>query len=303
VKARRQVMEENTRLVGPLALAIVLTACGASSMPATTPSSTGQHEPAKGDANMGRFTWHELSTGDTAAAAEFYGSLFGWTSRETGTGPAGSYRMFLKGDRRVGAAKISAPGEPSHWLAYVSTDSVDVSMSKMTGLGAKVLVAPTTVPGTVRFAVSVDPQGARIGIVQDVGGKTPEPVSDIAPEPGTFCWDELMTRDLDAAAKYYAAVFGWTGKFGERDEGPVRYWHWFHAGMDIGGMLALPMPDTSPSWLPYVEVSDVDASAARVRALGGKVVTPAMDIPRVGRFAIVQDPAGATFALFSSAGR
>jgi predicted enzyme related to lactoylglutathione lyase len=82
----------------------------------------------------------------------------------------------------------------------------------------------------------------------------------------------------------------------------MKYWHWSHAGKDIGGMMgAMGGPTVPPHWLGYVAVSDVDAMTKKVETLGGKVVMPAMDMPKVGKFSIVKDPTGATFALFRSA--
>ena len=249
------------------------------------------------NSNTGRFTWHELMSADTAAAAKFYAALLGWTVKEVDMGPAGTYRLFLKGDKQVGGAMTSPPGVPPHWLTYVETESTDASVSKVTLHGGKVIVPPTDVPGMVRFAVALDPQGAAFGVLQNISANTPAPLAD-PPLPGTFCWDELLTKDVDAAAKYYGSVFGWTGKYGE---GEMKYWHWQNAGKDIGGMMAVPMPKMPPHWLAYIAVSDVDASTNKVTELGGKVMMPAMEIEKVCKFSVVQDPGGATFALFRSA--
>jgi predicted enzyme related to lactoylglutathione lyase len=250
------------------------------------------------DPNTGRFTWHELMTADTAATAKFYVSLFGWTVQEMNMGPMGTYRLFLNGDKQVGGAMNSPPGVPAHWLVYVGTESADATAKKVTELGGKVVVPPTDVPGMLRFAVALDPQGAGFGFMQNLSGKAPDPISDGPPLPGTFCWDELMTKDMDAAAKYYGSVFGWTGKLGE---GAMKYWHWQNAGKDIGGMMTLPMPEVPPHWLAYIAVSDVEAKTAKVRELGGKVIMGPHEVEKVGKFSIVQDPDGATFAIFRSA--
>ena len=74
-------------------------------------------------------------------------------------------------------------------------------------------------------------------------------------------------------------------------------------GMFVGGMMTLPMPGVPPHWLAYVTVENTDASAARVTALGGKVVAPPFDVPNVGRIAVVQDPQGAFFGLFQMAAK
>ena len=67
------------------------------------------------------------------------------------------------------------------------------------------------------------------------------------------------------------------------------------------GMMAKPadMPAHIPSyWMPYFQVASCDASAARAKELGGKVMVGPHDIPDTGRFAIITDPQGAMFAVF-----
>ena len=109
--------------------------------------------------------------------------------------------------------------------------------------------------------------------------------------------DVAFRKEVD---DFYGEVFGWTGKYGED---PMKYWHWQNAGKDIGGMMKLMMPDVPPNWLAYLATDDVDASALRVTQLGGKVMMPALDIPKVGKFSVVADPTGGVFALFKSAPR
>jgi hypothetical protein len=237
-------------------------------------------------------------TTDDVVATKFYTALFGWTVQEMDMGPAGTYRLFMKGEIGVGGGMKAPPGVPSHWLPYVSTDDTDAAAKKLVELGGKIMVPPTDVPEMVRFAVGMDPQGAAFGVVKNISSRPEQPIADTPPVPGTFCWDELATKDMDAAPKYYGALFGWTGKLGE---GAMKYWHWNHAGKDIGGMMSLMMPNVPPHWLGYIAVSDVDGSTAKVRELGGKVLMPPMDVEKVGKFSVVQDPTGATFALFRSA--
>jgi predicted enzyme related to lactoylglutathione lyase len=248
--------------------------------------------------NAGRFTWHELTTADPAATAKFYVSLFGWTVKEMDMGPAGTYRMFMKGETAVGGAMAAPKGVPSHWLSYVGCENADATAKKITELGGKLLVPVTEVPNMVRFAVGLDPQHAAFGVVQGIGPQPEPPAADAPPVLGTFCWDELHTKDMDASGKYYGSLFGWTGSV---TEGPMKYWHWKNAGRDIGGMMTLMAPNVPPHWLAYIAASDVDTSTAKVRELGGKVVMEPMEVEKVGKFSVVQDTSGATFALFRSA--
>jgi predicted enzyme related to lactoylglutathione lyase len=58
------------------------------------------------------------------------------------------------------------------------------------------------------------------------------------------------------------------------------------------------MPAHIPSyWMPYFQVTSVDASASKGKDLGGKVMVGPQDIPDAGRFAILVDPQGAMFAV------
>jgi uncharacterized protein len=248
--------------------------------------------------NAGTFSWHELMTSDAVGAVKFYSSLFGWTVQEMNMGPAGTYRLFMKGDKQVGGAMTAPPGVPSHWLAYVNTDDTKAAAAKIKELGGKLMVPPTDVPDMVRFAVGMDPLGAAFGVVQNISSRADQAPEAGPPKPGTFCWDELHTKDMDEAAKYYGALFGWTGKVGE---GAMKYWHWKHGGKDIGGMMNLMTPNVPPNWLGYIAAPDVDGSTKKVKELGGKVMMEPMEMEKVGKFSIVQDPAGATFALFRSA--
>jgi len=248
--------------------------------------------------NVGRFTWHELASPDPVAAAKFYTSMFGWTVNEMNMGQNGTYRMFMKGEKMMGGAMKPPAGVPSHWMSYVSVDDTDAIAKKMTELGGKMVVPPTTVPDMVRFAIGMDPQGAAFGVVQNISKRPEEPMGDNPPAPGMFCWDELHTKDTASAMKYYAGLFGWTTKV---TEGPMKYWHWMSGGKDLGGMMMLTMPTVPPNWLSYIAVSDVDASTAKVKTLGGKVMMDPRDVEKVGKFSVVQDPTGATFALFRSA--
>jgi predicted enzyme related to lactoylglutathione lyase len=249
--------------------------------------------------STGRFTWHETMTTDVPASVAFYTSLFGWKTEVMDMGTSGKYTLFLAGDKGVGGCLNNGqPGVPSHWLVYVGSDDVDATAKKVTESGGKILVPPMDIPSMVRFAVAMDPQGAAFGIVKNL-----DPKADVAPPavspPGTFTWDELHTSDPDAAAAFYGKVFGWTGKVGEKD--PSKYFHIQNAGKDIGGMLALKMPNVPPNWVSYIAVSDVDAMVAKAKELGGRTLMDAMDMPNVGRFAFMQDPTGAAFALFRSA--
>lgn len=113
--------------------------------------------------------------------------------------------------------------------------------------------------------------------------------------PGKFVWFELHTTDVPASQRFYGEVVGWKGDKMTMPDGTE--YPFIKAGEHtIGGYQKLKGP--APHFLPYLSVEDVDASAKKVKKAGGKVLADAFDAPTVGRICIVQDPQGATLALF-----
>jgi uncharacterized protein len=118
---------------------------------------------------------------------------------------------------------------------------------------------------------------------------------------GRFVWQELMTEDTAAASAFYTKLLGWHAKGSGGDPAYTE----FHAGPTaVGGMMKTPdsakAMGAKPMWMPYIGVDQVDSSVKQIEGLGGKVVRAASDIPNVGRFAVVTDPQGAVFAVFTS---
>ena len=116
-----------------------------------------------------------------------------------------------------------------------------------------------------------------------------------------FVWNELGTPDAEGAREFYTRLLGWAVKENEIP-GMGTYYVWQSAGNDVGGMFQLrddQLGYMTPHWLSYIGVEDVDAHAARVPMLGGKVHVPPTDIPGIGRFCVIGDPAGAMIALIT----
>ncbi|MGA7540382.1 MAG: VOC family protein [Steroidobacteraceae bacterium] len=119
---------------------------------------------------------------------------------------------------------------------------------------------------------------------------------------GRFVWHELMTTDPQAAAAFYSKVLPWK----TQASGMPDYTLWVAGKTQTGGLMAQPesarQSGAPPSWLVYIGTPDVDATAAAAQRLGGKVLRPPADIPTVGRFAVLSDPQGAAFAVFTPGG-
>ncbi len=120
---------------------------------------------------------------------------------------------------------------------------------------------------------------------------------------GSFIWYELMTTDPDAATKFYAAVTGWqiSAPDAQRTDGKDYRMIGRADGKQAGGVLKItPEMGAMPSmWVAYLSAVDVDATTAAIRADGGAVYLPPMDIPPVGRISMVADPQGATFYVMT----
>jgi predicted enzyme related to lactoylglutathione lyase len=128
-------------------------------------------------------------------------------------------------------------------------------------------------------------------------------MANVFQQHGAFSWSELMTTNVAAAKDFYARLFGWQmrdqpvpGGMGEMIYTVVK------AGdQEVGGMMAMPpgMEGMPPCWGGYVTVDNVDESVKLVEELGGQVKLPPMDIPDVGRFAMIQDPQGAVLSIIT----
>jgi uncharacterized protein len=123
----------------------------------------------------------------------------------------------------------------------------------------------------------------------------------MADSDGRFVWYDLMTTDKNAAKKFYPSITGWgTQPFG--NDGA--YEMWTTGGNPIGGVMNINEEQKKrgvpPHWLDYVSVSSVDDTTAKAQKLGAAALVPPTDIPDVGRFAVIKDPQGAVFGIYSS---
>ncbi len=118
---------------------------------------------------------------------------------------------------------------------------------------------------------------------------------------GRFVWRELITPEPERAAVFLHTVFGWEARALPMGDQPYTMLRHPGLGEDTGGAMRPIMDGVPPHWLNYLTVDDVDAALVRVAELGGAVITGAMDLPGIGRFAVVADPSGAVIAVFRGA--
>jgi hypothetical protein len=190
------------------------------------------------------------------------------------------------------------------------TDAAETS-AKVRAAGGRVLVEPREVGTSGWMAVFADPQGAvfRAWQPREHRGAT------VVNEHGSVNFNDLRTTDVEAAAAFYGAVFGWDllhlgGGFMWALPGYGDFLEQRTPGMREGiAQMGAPerfedvvagvaaVADDEPGgahWGITFAVDDADAIAQRAAELGGRVLTPPFDAPWV-RMAVIADPQGAVF--------
>ena len=122
---------------------------------------------------------------------------------------------------------------------------------------------------------------------------------------GKFVWYEYMGHDLDAAVDCYSHVVG--GTFVDNDMAGFSYKIANTGDYGVAGLMTIPeharAMGVPPNWTGFVWVNDLEAGIEKLQSAGGKLMNGPMDIPNVGRAAVVADPYGAVFMLFSATGQ
>jgi uncharacterized protein len=250
-------------------------------------------DPPTGSFIPGKFVWFELVTGDPVAARRFYGSVFGWKYQRV-SGAAEDYSVIRNEGRGIGGIfrPALASGKPvgARWLSYASAANLERTAKEMTAAGAAMLVPPTKVAGRGTHALLRDTQGAVVGLVQSASGDPPDdPVA-----AGDFFWVDLYVRDPAAAARFYQQLY--YDVFAEEASEDDRL-VLSSKGIARAGIMRLGPDEGDPGWLPYVQVDDVPATLARVRAAGGKVLRAPEPAVLDGQFAVFADPQGAVLGV------
>lgn len=114
--------------------------------------------------------------------------------------------------------------------------------------------------------------------------------------PGTFCWTDLCTADVQGAIAFYATLLGW-----EPAEIPDTggYTLMRLRGAEVCGISAASADSPAlPRWTSWVSVADADATVARAVELGGAIAREGLEVMSRGRSAVVTDPQGAAVGLW-----
>jgi uncharacterized protein len=254
--------------------------------------------PERTSYEVGEFCWADMGTKEIDAMVSFYTSVFGWEAADAS--PPGSpvrYVMMRHNGKDVTAVGWKDDPSPQTLGPYIATDDADATAAKAKELGAQVVMEPFDIGENGRMAVLIDPTGAIISLWQAGTGIG----ATLRDEPGAMCWVELNTPDMAAAESFYTKLFGYSAEdLGDED---IAYRVLTVDGLPedrrtVGGIYD---SDSLPrGWTVCFAVDDPDAHAERIRSGGGTVLSEPVDTP-YGRFAIGQDPGGATFSFMRMA--
>ncbi|MCB0921255.1 MAG: VOC family protein [Actinobacteria bacterium] len=250
----------------------------------------------------GLFGWADIMTRDPGRAIEFYEGLFGWTHVDQPTPMGPPYTQFYKDGKLVCGLSPMMPGVPEEigafWTSYILVEDADAAAAAAEAAGGTVSMPPMDVMDQGRMAMLADPTGAAVGLWQPAAHEGAE----LFNAPGSMTWNELQTRDIDAALPFYEKVFGW-----EWAETQMPGYHVANIPAKEGddksnaGAMSMPpgVPDEAPNlWMVYFAVEDCDTSMAAAEGLGGEIFLPAMQMGP-GKFGGLVDPTGGMFLLGS----
>lgn len=245
--------------------------------------------------HLGTPCWYELTTPDLEAAQAFYTAVIGWTFSGAGM-PDFDYRLASAGgDMVAGLMLPPKAGMPPFWTVYVAVDDGEATLAALRAGGGMVHKDLAEIPGTGRFAIVADPQGAVFGILEPLPGGAGGAFDQ--KKSGHGNWHELMSSDPKAAMAFYGRVFGWTPSQ-SMDMGEMGSYDLFaHRGADIGGMMRLMPGMTGSFWLPYFGAEGIDRAVAQVTGSGGRVMNGPMEVPGGAWIIQAQDPQGAMVAF------
>ena len=189
-------------------------------------------------------------------------------------------------------AAMKQSGMPPVWASYVTVADLSASVARAVELGAQAVMPEHRIEmngnhvGTM--AILSDPEGAFFSLWQAGAHHGAELVN----EPGSFAWNELMTRDLAGAKRFYGELFGWSFREDEN------YCEILNGERSNGGILTIrpEMGEVPPNWGVYFSVADCDAAVEQVKKLGGQALMAPVDI-EPGRFCPVLDAQGASFTV------
>jgi predicted enzyme related to lactoylglutathione lyase len=236
-------------------------------------------------------------TSDVAAAADFYGKVFGWTFETYGgEDDRDTYTLALADGLPIGGMVYDQRAKQgstlsARWIGLISVTDLKAATAAVTQGGGKVVYEPVMLGERGETAVYKDPEGVLFGVVNSRNGDPPDYAGDL----NEWYWVDLWTADVEKAAQFYRAVVGYE-TVPVADDGPRSGLRLVSGGYARAGIMQKPGPETTSTWLPYIRVADVDASVDKATAAGGKVLLRPLKM-NIATVAIVADPTGAPVGI------
>jgi predicted enzyme related to lactoylglutathione lyase len=246
--------------------------------------------PATEERIPGKFVWFDLATPNLGETQAFYQDVFGWAYRSPGPS-TDEYVLALNGGQPVAGMFQSEPAggeqDGATWLALLSVADVDRAVAAARAAGATVEVEPADVPARGRHALLRDPADAIFGVLRSSSG---DPVDAEVPVGGIF-WVDLFARDMDAMTTFYSQLAPYevtSRQIAEAGEG--RFLN--AGGMPRAGIVPVDEEANRSAWVPYVRVTDVQATLDRAVEGGGFVIVAPDPAILDGNLGVFVDPNG-----------
>lgn len=260
-------------------------------------------DPATHQYTPGRWVWADLVTSDVARAADFYGTVFGWTFETYGgADDSETYTLVLADGLPIGgmvfdARAMNGKTPSARWIGLVSVTDPQAVAASVTAHGGNVVYAPVSLGERGETAIFRDPEGTLFGVVRSRNGDPADYLGGI----GEWAWLDLWSQDVDKAAAFYGTVLGYE-TIPAGDSTSVRSGvNLVSGGYVRAGIMRKHDARTTSVWLPYVHVADARKAAEAARAAGGRVVyEPAPVGPAI--VGIVADPTGAPVGILQLPG-
>jgi hypothetical protein len=274
----------------PRPSAAVVLATLVAALATAAPAGAQQGAPAPGS-----FLGADLITENAEVASRFYADLFPWDVEKV---EDGGYAVHHKGRLIASISQIDdsdAEIDKSFWLVAFAVNDLKQTLRSASQNNATVLEKNTKVKDYGRFSVIRDTENAPIMFIQS--GKTPIGGTE---GPGAWVWAELWTDDIAKATAFYANVIGLGHDTTDRGGKP---YHLFTSqGKPRAGIIKIPaeLEKVNPGWAPYVAVADLEATVAKVKELGGRVIFAEKEHPAKGAVALIIDPTGAALFIYKT---
>jgi len=201
------------------------------------------------------------------------------------------------GERTPEYAKL-----PLQWIPHIQVADVAASVDRAVALGGTELFHGKDETGNSLWAGVQDPNGAVFGLIPIVASEHLPPTVNSDMPVGCIVWFDLSVPQAVSTGEFYGEVIGWSVEEVSVEDAGERYTDYAMMGGDGGPAAGIchargANADMPAGWMMYLPVGDFDQSVGRVASAGGKVLKAATSPDGSFRFAVIEDPVGAIFAL------